>query len=142
MHWGSGLDGAGDGPSNRRSDKATKGGTLMSIWRGIILVLTFLTFMVASAEGSHDGVVLHDEVHEASNALELQILPVDPVVEEPIRQLRPAVSSVLPGDGTQRCGAMGTFTLGTLLLLPAVLGLTSKASAAYIGREVYERTNV
>ncbi len=107
----------------------------MSIRRGIILVVTFLTVLVASAEGSHDGAVGYDAFHESSNGLEQWTLPVDPVVEEPIRQLRPSVSSVLPGDGTQRCGAMGMFTLGTLLLLPAVLGLTTRRNAAHIGRE-------
>lgn len=110
----------------------------MSIWRGIILALIFFTALVTSAEGSHDGAVAYDAVYEASDALEQQISPVDPVVEEPIRRLRPAQSSIFPGDGTQRCGSMGTFTLGTLLLLPAVLGLTSKASAAHIGREARE----
>jgi hypothetical protein len=110
----------------------------MSIWRGIILVLTFCTVPVTSAEGSHDGAVVYDAAHGASSGLEQQVSLVDPVVEEPIRRLRPAVSSVLPGDGTQRCGAMGTFTLGTLLLLPAVLGLTTRTSAAHIGREAHD----
>lgn len=135
MRRGLVLGGAGDGPPNWRLEKGVEGGTTMSIWRGIILALAFFTLLVASAEGSHHGAVVYDAAHEASDDLKQWTLPVDPVVEEPIRRLRPAVSSVLPGDGRQRCGAMGAFTLGTLLLLPAVLGLTTRTNAVHIGRE-------
>ena len=111
---------------------------MMAMRRGIILVLTFSTVPAASAEGAHDGAATQGVAYAATDgrdatALEQWTTPIDPVVEEPIRRLRRDASLLLSGDATPSCGSVGTLTLGSMVRLMTVCGLTSHTNAVHRG---------
>ncbi len=97
----------------------TEGYRPMIARRDLLILLT----LVGSVVWNHQailaapiGTTVHQDASIAGDVGDTLPVPVDPVIEEPLRPLYPA-GEVLSSDGPTRCGSMGLLAPAFALLL-------------------------
>ena len=92
-------------------------------WPGVVAL--GVMFLMVGGYNALGG----DQATGAAEAADSVEIPVDPVVEEPIRPLGIAAVDRLPGPSVAECGAMNGFVLPIGVLLASGLGWIPRGRA-------------
>ncbi len=90
----------------------------MTAWRNILILLTFIGGLASNDQPGQaypSDPAARQDVSAVEDGGEPISLPVDPVIEEPLRPLYPP-GGAFPSDATPRCGSMSLAIPAFMLL--------------------------